>query len=66
MTAKINLDVLFAALCRNSVSLAEILEKAGHSRSMGTRITKGGAVRSKTIGSIAEALGIEVTDLIAK
>ena len=64
MTVKINLEVLKAALCRNSVSLAEVLEKAGHSGSMGARITKGQPIRTRTAGNLAKVLGVEVTDLI--
>ena len=66
MTAKINLAMLCELLCRNSISLAEVLKQAGHSGSMGTRITKGQPLRTKTIGNIAKVLNADVADLIVK
>ena len=66
MTATINLDVLRNSLAKKEMSLTEMLAKAGHFGSMGTRIMKGYPLRVKTIGKIANVLEIDPAELISK
>ena len=66
MTAIINLEVLKDSLCRKAMSLTELLAKAGHFGSMGTRINKGYPVRVKTIGQLAKILEVDPATLISK
>lgn len=62
---KINRNALDIVLARNCVSISS-LKSSGISSSEIARVSRGDNLTTKSVGKIAKALGVDVTEIIAK